>query len=146
MATFVKTVLPSGRGLWLEKLTTRRYRAVVERVASRLPDESKGAIVATRLGFELLLASFRGVTPEILPVVMTADGSDIDVDAMLTNATAWITPTFEELIITDGTRSLEVLLDDPADYLTAEGLATNELGGGQASGLRGKVKREFVER
>lgn len=144
MATYVKAVLPSGRGLWLEKLTTRQYRAVTERVASRLGENATGAQVSSRLGHEMLLQAFRGVTASVLPVQMTAgEAPEMDIDAMLAAADDWVRPTYEELIITDGSRSLETLLEDPADYLVAEDIATNETLGGRSGAMRGKVRREF---
>lgn len=152
MATYIKAVLPSGRGIWLEKLTTKQYRAASARVASRIGEDVTPALMADRLGHEMLLAAFRGVTVDILPLVPLKNekGEDVpnqfDVDAMLSsvNDGEWIKPTWEELVIDGGSRSLEVLLEDPADYLTAQGLASNEsLGGGQAAGLRGKVRREY---
>ncbi|SRR6266542_3879536 len=155
MANYIKTVLPSGRGLCLEKLTTRQYRAVAERVASRTGDDSTPASMTTRLGHEILLAAFRAVTADVLPLLLCKDdeGNDIpgdfDVDAMLGTVpdSGWIKPTFEELIILDGSRSLETLLDDPSDYLVASHVATSEtLGGGQAGAFRGKVRREYGAR
>lgn len=157
MATFIKAVLPSGRGICLEKLTTRQYRVVSERVASKMGDGSTPMQMTNRLSHEMLLASLRGITAEILPVQMTevteeqakaGVQSDIDIDKMLGDVpeTSWIRPTFEDLIIIDGPRSLDILLEDPSDYLVAESLAASETFGGQTSALRGKIKREYVAR
>lgn len=149
MATFMKAVLPSGRGVCLEKLTTKQYRAVSARVASKLGDAVTPAEMSSKLSHEMLLASLRAVTKDVIPVQMTEakDGlpPDQDIDAMLDSVAEqdWIRPTFEQLV-TEGPLSLDDLLDDPADYLTAEQIVTQETfrpGGG----LRGKVKREFVE-
>lgn len=149
MATFIKAVLPSGRGICLEKLTTKQYRAVNERVAAKLGDAVTGLQMSNRMAHELLLASFRGVTAESLPVQMMADGSDVDIDKMLDSVPegSWIKPTFEDLIIIDGPKSLDSLLEDPSDYIAAEMIAGSETVGGanqQGSAFRGKRKREFV--
>jgi hypothetical protein len=151
MAVYIKSVLPSGRGIWLEKLTTRQYRSVTERVATRTAADATPMSMTNRLANEMLLASFRGITVEPLPIIMTEATkdlpADIDVDAMLAAVpeTSWIKPTFEDLIIKDGEKSLETLLDDPSDYIAAEGIAASETLGGQSGALRGKIKREFVE-
>lgn len=149
MATFIKAVLPSGRGIWLEKLTTKQYRAVNERVASRLGGDATPLQMTNRMARELLLSSLRGITKDVIPIQMTDDGKDVDIDKMLdgTPADAWLCPTFEQLI-TEGPLELDTLLEDPADYMTAEMIAgTETMGtGGQGSALRGKRKREFVER
>jgi hypothetical protein len=153
MATYVKTILPSGKGLWLEKLTTKQYRAVSERVMQRVGDNVTGMAFTDKLSHELLLASLRGVTAEIIPVVMTQPSEaeikaglepDWDIDAMLASVPehGWIRPTYEDLI-TDGPRSLDNLLDDAGDYSVAKSVAGMETLGG-AGAYRGKRKREFV--
>lgn len=148
MATFIKAVLPSGRGIWLEKLNTKQYRAVNERVATRLTGDVTPLQFTGQMARQLLLASLRGVTNEVIPVQMTDDGSDVDIDKMLNSVpeTAWIRVTHEQLI-TEGPLELETLLDDPSDYMVAEQIASSETYGGanaQGSALRGKRKREFV--
>lgn len=150
MATFMKAVLPSGRGICLEKLSTRQYRAVSDRVASKLGDAASSAQMTSRLSHEMLLASFRAITKDVIPVKMTeATGelpADVDVDAMLDGVAEadWVRPTFEQLV-TEGPLSLETLLDEPADYLVATQVVASETLGA-VSTLRGKVKREFAER
>lgn len=150
MATFMKAVLPSGRGIHLEKLNTRQYRAVAERVSSKLGDTATAVQMTERLSHEMLLGSLRGVTKSIIPVKMreaTADlPADVDIDAMLDGVPEgeWLRPTYENLV-TEGPLSLEALLDEPADYLAATQIVATETLSG-VGGLRGKVKREFVER
>lgn len=150
MATFIKTVLPSGRGACFEKLTTKQYRAVSERVAAKLGDGASSTQLTSRLSHEMLLASFRAVTKGVLPIklIEAKDGlpPELDVDAMLDGVPEhdWVNATFEQLI-TEGPLALENLLDDPADYLVAEQVVVQETLG-SAGGLRGKAKREFVER
>ena len=147
MATFIKTILPSNKGLWLEKLNTRQYRAVAERVTKKLGDTATAAQVSTLMAHEMLLASIRGVTAKPIDEIKTADGNDTDIDAMLASVheNDWLRPTFEQLI-TEGPLSLDELLCDASDYLVAEQLATTETLSSSNGGFRGKVKREFVER
>lgn len=144
MATYIKTILPSGHGLWLEKLSTRQYRAVVERVTSKLGESSTAASISTRLASEMLLAALRGVTHAVVPVVMNEVGDDLDVDKMLESLqeSDWVRPTYENLI-TEGPLNINELLSDPGDYMVAEGLVHDETMGGRASALKGKVKREY---
>lgn len=146
MATFIKAVLPSGRGLWLEKLDTRQYRAVNKRVAMKLGDGATSFQMSDCLGHEMLLASLRGVTEATIPVVLDKDEQP-DIDAMLATVAEdkfWTKPTFENLI-TEGPLELESLFSEPTDYLVATQLAVGEtLGGGGA--FQGKIKREFVGR
>ncbi len=145
MATFIKAVLPSGRGLWLEKLSTRQYRAVNSRVATKLGDGSTQMARSEMLGHEMLLASFRGITAHVIPVVLDKEDQP-DVDAMLASVAEdkhWLKPTFENLI-TEGPLELTSLLDDPSDYMTAQNIAVGETFGGGAGAFAGKIKREFV--
>lgn len=145
MATYIKTILPSGKGLWLEKLTTKQYRAVNERVANRLGDGVTQLQFTNKMAHEILLASLRGVTAEPIPQEFAEDG-EMDIDKMLDTLpeTAWIMPTYEDLI-TEGPRNLDNLLDDAADYAVAEGVAGTETLGGVGA-FRGKRKREFGAR
>lgn len=146
MATFIKAVLPSGRGLWLEKLDTRQYRAVNRRVATKLGSEATGFQMSDALGHEMLLASLRGVTEQPIPTILGKDG-EADIDAMLESVADdkfWLKPTFEQLV-TEGPLEIETLFGEPTDYLVATQLSVGEtLGGGGA--FQGKVKREFVGR
>lgn len=146
MVTF-KSVLPSGRAIHLEKLTTRQYRAVSERVVARMGDQVNALQMTNRLSHEMLLASLRGITAAPVEMKLNEKGDDVDFDASIDSIPegAWLRPTFEQLV-TEGDLSLDALLDEPADYLAAAALATGEILGGGGSALRGKVKREFVER
>lgn len=144
MATFIKSVLPSGRGIWLEKLTTREYRVVSERVAAKVGDGVSAMQYTSKLSHELLLASLRGITSRPIPEVYAEDGQ-WDVDKMLDNLKDedWIKPTYENLVV-EGPLSLDALLDEPSDYLAATDLAASETLRGANGNLRGKIKREYA--
>lgn len=122
MATFIESVLPSGKGIRVEKLSTKQYRLAQNRVVERF-GEGSSTKLSMSLVHEMLLCAFRGITASPLEWVEKKDGTP-DVDKMLeaVPAHAWITPTYEDLIIMDGPRSLEALLDDASDYSAATNL------------------------
>jgi len=96
----------------------------------------------------MLLRSFAGITNGPLEWVYGEDKT-VDIDAMLSKVPgeAWLRPTYEELIITDGSQSLDVLLDDVSDYATAIGLVQDVTmpNRGRAGSLAGKTRTAFVE-
>lgn len=134
MAVFAESVLPSGRGIRLEKLNTRQFKAAQSRANSA---------DSMSLASELLVTSLRGITAYVLEW-KEDENHNIDVDAMLRDLPPeqWIQPTYEELVVKDGSRSMETLLEDPTDYMAALKLVSDVTfpNRDRAGSLVGKLK------
>lgn len=172
MATYTETILPSGRGIRIQKLDTKQFRAVNDRAIVKVGGIDS-PLFKTALPHELLMTALKAITREPVQVktkkVMVkasddteAELEEIDVDAMCdsifdplkaadpsipptTGTVSWFYPTHFDLVAIDSPTNLETLLADPRDYMVAMNLVQDITFPGKPGAL-GKARTVSVER
>ena len=131
MSTYIESVLPSGRGIRLEKLTTKQFRQVLIKTADRS---------AVELSHQLLLVALRAFTQPLEWQFSDEKKTQVDVDKMLSTLPEeqWVKFTYEQLIAND---YIDDLLSEPTDYTAALALVNQAIGsGGRAGSVAGKFR------
>jgi hypothetical protein len=139
----LEAVLPSGRCVRWEKVTTKLFLAAQDRASEKAGD-SKSKF-GTALAKELVLECLRYVTNP-LPFPPSDDGS-VDVDAMLDKATEqnqWQPTTHMAMITADGPHCFEIIFADLADFLTITELVQDGLSMGRRDAVRGKTRAASI--
>lgn len=126
MTDILESILPSGRGIRVERIRTGAFRAANKRAAQL--GATTGMAFGNDINHELLLASLVGTTMAPLAIIFRkdeqgAETTSIDLDATLeaVSPQAW-TPHNYQALITSGPTALDEVLADPADYQAAVGL------------------------
>lgn len=146
---YVETLLPSGRGIRIERLRTKQYRDANKRAT----EAASGNVAAygDALAHELLLTSLRALTPAPVPLVFEKDqeGNDtteVDLDATLdaVPAAAWQPQSYQGLI-TAGATELNEVLGEIVDYTGAINFVQRAVMSGRSPlGLRLTAKMRSV--
>lgn len=140
-----EAVLPSGRCVRWEKVTTKIFLTAQDRANEKVGDSSKAKFGAM-LTKELILECLRFVTAP-LPFPTAADGS-LDVDAMLDGAAEkglWQPVTYMGLITSDSPHCFETLFEELPDFLAITELVQGGLDmEGKRSALRGKTRAASI--
>jgi hypothetical protein len=144
MADIYESVLPSGRGIRFNKLRTKDYLAIQERVAMKLSGLPEAVATARHTMLfmrEIICTCVTAVTEKPLAWKEDADGSP-DVDAML-NKVKWDTVAYTDLVSADGWKSFDKLFDELDDFHAAgeliQGAARPTKA--RATALAGKVRQ-----
>lgn len=130
-----ETILPSGRGLRVEKVTPKVFMSVMERIGMKTKATASSISVGIKSQEEIMRTVVRAITLQPIPEQKkTEDGAEVmDFDATLDYAKEnrlWTPVTYESMLV-DGATEFWSLFDDLRDYNAAQEFID------QASGISG---------
>lgn len=147
MATYYEAVLPSGRCVRFEALSTRKKLEVERRVTEVKGDDITDAVYTLATALRAYTAPqklvFVQAEKRVGDAVRLVDTPEVDVDRTIEAVpeTAWVKTTYEELV-TEGPTNLLEIFDKLPDFRALRTAVANASGFGaeNASLLAGKVR------